>query len=80
MALAPLELRKFQFGTEDDATDACAALNKIKYVSTALGSAVLTQCRPTKKLEKALAKYTFDEADLSDYDKEQISTVIESLA
>lgn len=80
MALAPLELRKFQFNTEEDAENACSALNKIKYVSTTLGSAVLTQCRPTKKLEKALVKYTFDEVDLSDYDKEQINKVIASVA
>lgn len=78
MALAPLELRKFEFSTEADASDACAALNKIKYVSTALGSAVLTQCRPTKKLEKALAKYAFDEVGLSDYDRDQINSVIKS--
>jgi len=70
MALEPLQLRKFQFTTEEDATTASIKLNKIKYVATSLGSATLCICRPTKKLQKVLTKFDYIEAIPSDFDRE----------
>ncbi|MGR3807917.1 hypothetical protein SAMN05660772_02563 [Pasteurella testudinis DSM 23072] len=76
MALAPLVVRKFECSSENDAAQICAALNKAKYHSIALGSAVVSQCRPTKKLEGILAKVNLTEVIPSNYDLEQIQTMI----
>ncbi|KAE9526028.1 MULTISPECIES: hypothetical protein [Testudinibacter] len=76
MALAPLVVRKFECASEQDAEQICVALNKAKYRSVALGSAVVSQCRPTKKLEGILAKVNPVEVIPSDYDLEQIRDTI----
>lgn len=76
MALAPMSIRKFECLSEVDAEQICSALNKAKYVSITLGSAVVSQCRATKKLDGILAKVNLTEVVPSEYDLEQIQTVV----
>ncbi|MGV6989547.1 hypothetical protein ACWA5Z_11770 [Testudinibacter sp. P80/BLE/0925] len=76
MALAPMSVRKFECLSEADAEQICTALNKAKYVSITLGSAVVSQCRATKKLGGILAKVNLTEVIPSEYDLAQIQAVI----
>lgn len=76
MALTALELRKFEFDSEPEAAQICTALNKGKYTAIALGSAVVSQCRNTKKLGKILNKHPYTEVILSEYDKDKILSII----
>lgn len=69
--------KKFQLTTEDDAMLLKEALDKINYKSITLGSAVVSQCRQTKKLEKVLIKFDHSEYIPSDYD---IQTLKDALA
>lgn len=75
MALAPLTARKFQYAYETEAEVICAALNKGKYPAVALGSAVVSKCRPTKKLDTILGKFSYEETSPSDYDLKQVESV-----
>ncbi|MGR6981194.1 hypothetical protein ACUHGC_07290 [Testudinibacter sp. P27/CKL/0425] len=69
-------MRKFECSSESDAQQLCSALNKAKYVSITLGSAVVSQCRPTKKLDGILAKANPMEVIPSDFDLAQLQAVV----
>lgn len=64
--------KKFQLNNEDEAKKLQESLDKINYQSIALGSAVVSKCRQTKKLEKVLVKFDHSEFIPSDYDVEKL--------
>lgn len=67
--------KKFELTSESDAKSLTKKLNTNKYKSIQLGSAVISACRQTKKLDTILKPFKFDEIEPNEYDLEQLENI-----